>query len=87
MNLLSAYKTVPMLYMLTRKQHCKITPLSEIAADEQLPDYTVVYGDNQRRHNQTMADNPEVRDAKRKGQALHINMLKKLIPNASHKWT
>lgn len=59
----------------------------EIAANEQLPDYTVVYGDNQRRHNQTMAGNPDVREAKRKGQALHIEMLKKLIPNASHKWT
>lgn len=73
--------------MLTSLQHCKISPLSEIAADEQLPDYTVVFGDNQRRHNQTMADNAEVRDAKRRGQELHIEMLKKLIPNASHKWT
>ncbi|KAI5356876.1 Putative trimeric LpxA-like superfamily, dynactin subunit 6 [Septoria linicola] len=68
-------------------KHCKISPLSEIAADEQLSDYTVVFGDNQRRHNQTMADNLEVRDAKRRGQELHIEMLKKLIPNASHKWT
>ncbi|CAK1364697.1 hypothetical protein CB0940_08354 [Cercospora beticola] len=68
-------------------KHCKITPLSEISADEQLPDYTIVYGDNQRRHDHTMADNAEIRDAQRKGQVLHIETLQKLIPNASHKWT
>lgn len=68
------------------KQHCKVTPLNEIKPNENIPDYTVIYGDNQRRHNQTMASNPEVRDAKRKGQELHIQLLKKLIPDASAKY-
>ncbi|KAM3416709.1 hypothetical protein BST61_g8300 [Cercospora zeina] len=68
-------------------KHCKITPLCEVSADEQLPDYTVVYGDNQRRYDHTLADNPGVRAAQRKGQALHVETLQKLIPNASHKWT
>lgn len=53
--------------------------------NEELPDYTVVYGDDQRRLNTTLADNPEVREAKQKGQTMQIELLKNVIPD-SPKW-
>lgn len=71
---------------LTPSQHCKITPLNEIEAGEELPDYTVVYGSNQRRRNDTVRNHPEIVEAKRKAQDLHVELLKKLIPDASAKW-
>ncbi|CAK4030203.1 Hypothetical predicted protein [Lecanosticta acicola] len=66
-------------------KYCNIAPLCEVKDNEELPDYTVVYGDNQRRINTTVANNAEVRDAKDKGQMMQIELLKKLIPDAP-KW-
>ncbi|KAF7194582.1 hypothetical protein HII31_04088 [Pseudocercospora fuligena] len=67
-------------------KHCKITPLSEIKPGEELADYTVVFGNNQRRLDMSMANNAEVREAKAKGQQMHVELLRKLIPDASAKW-
>ena len=67
-------------------KHCKISPLNEVQPHERIPDYTVIYGYNQRRRDQTMASNPEVVEAKQKGQQMHIELLKRLIPDASAKW-
>ncbi|CZT24295.1 uncharacterized protein RCC_10016 [Ramularia collo-cygni] len=66
-------------------KYCKITPLNEIKPNEIIPDYTVVYGDNKRKHNQTLASNPEVRNALRQGQELHVRSLKR-IPDSSAKY-
>lgn len=67
-------------------QHCKITPLSEIHPGEAIADFTVVYGNNLRRHDHALADNAQVMDAKRKGQQSHLDLLRKLIPDASAKF-
>ena len=67
------------------KQHCKITPLQHVRPDEQLPDYTVVYGDDQHRKDTTLASHSEIEEAKRIGQEKHVEVLKKLIPNAAAK--
>lgn len=65
---------------------CKITPMSVILPGEELADYTVMFGDNQRRVDQTMAEHQEIRAAKWKGHVMHVDMLKRLIPDASAKW-
>jgi dynactin-6 len=57
-----------------------------VRAEEVLADYTVLYGDDKRRINRTMLDNSEVREAKNKGQQMHLDLLRKLIPDASAKW-
>lgn len=51
-----------------------------------MPDYTVVYGDNRRRLDRTVAGHPEIRMVKQKGQLMHLELLKKLIPDSSAKW-
>lgn len=52
-----------------------------------LPDFTVIFGNNQRRLDTTMESNPEVKNAKQKGQEMHVELLKRLIPNGASKWS
>jgi dynactin-6 len=65
---------------------CRVTPSNEVRPGEQIKDFTVVYGDGQRRLNKTLMENAEVREAKHKGQEMQVQLLKRLIPNASAKW-
>ena len=67
-------------------KYCKITPLSVILPGEELADYTVVFGNNQRRVDTTMAEHQEIRAAKWKGHVMHLDLLKTLIPDASANW-
>ncbi|EME44951.1 hypothetical protein DOTSEDRAFT_170027 [Dothistroma septosporum NZE10] len=65
---------------------CKITPMSVIRPGEELEDYTVVFGDNQRRIDRTAKEHEEIRAAKWKGHVMHVELLKQLIPDASANW-
>lgn len=51
-----------------------------------LPDFTVVYGNNQRRLDQTLVNHAENREAKHKAQIMHVELLRKLLVDASAKW-
>jgi dynactin-6 len=57
-------------------QHCKIGPLCEVAEDEVIPDYTVIYGDGLRR-----IDKSGVEDLKLKMVVRQAEVLRKLIPS------
>jgi len=57
-------------------KHCKVGPLCIVAEYEDLPDYTVVYGDGMRR-----VDNSDVEDLKVKMIRRQVEVLKKLIPS------
>ncbi|EPE27762.1 Trimeric LpxA-like enzyme [Glarea lozoyensis ATCC 20868] len=56
--------------------HCKIGPLCEVAEDEVLPDYTVLFANGMRR-----IDNSGVEDLKLKMVARQIDVLRRLIPS------
>ncbi|KAK6006087.1 hypothetical protein QM012_006497 [Aureobasidium pullulans] len=64
---------------------CKITASSSIQA-ETLPDFTIVYGGNSRRIDITTKARSDVRDLKLKGQVMHIETLKRLVPSNTMKW-
>ncbi|PQE33554.1 transferase hexapeptide domain-containing protein [Rutstroemia sp. NJR-2017a WRK4] len=57
-------------------KHCKIGPLCEVADDEVIPDYTVIYGDGLRR-----IDKSGVEDLKLKMVGRQADVLRKLIPS------
>ncbi|KAI4786631.1 hypothetical protein E4T44_13614, partial [Aureobasidium sp. EXF-8845] len=64
---------------------CKITASSSIQSGS-LPDFTIVYGGNSRRIDTTARTRPDVRDLKLKGQMMHIETLKRLVPSNTMKW-
>ncbi|KAK5131647.1 hypothetical protein LTR08_000774 [Meristemomyces frigidus] len=66
--------------------YCKIAPMERVEAGEELPAFTVVHSDGQRRMDRTMRDHADIRDAKRVGQDKSIELMRKLIPNAAAKW-
>ncbi|KAK3724807.1 hypothetical protein LTR37_000855 [Vermiconidia calcicola] len=68
---------------------CKVAPMCEVREQEVLEDYTVVFGDGQkgRRVDGVLRDRKEVRDAKLKGKAMEMEVLKGLIPDSQMKWT
>lgn len=59
-----------------KKQHCKIGPLCEVAEDEILPDYTVIYGYGMRR-----IDRSGVEELQTKMTAKQIDVQRRLIVN------
>jgi dynactin-6 len=59
-----------------RRQHCTLTPHTEIAAGEVIPDFTVVYSNGMRR-----TDKRGVAELKNKGQARQIDVLRRMIPS------
>jgi len=65
---------------------CKIAPLERVEAGEKLEDFTVVYGDGQRRIDKTLKAHEEIRAAKREGQEKAVQVMRTLVPNASAKW-
>ena len=68
---------------------CKVAPLCRLGESKVLEDFTVVFGDGQkgRRIDVILRDKKEVRDAKLKGKAMEMEVLKSLIPDGSVKWT
>ena len=70
---------------LTSPQFCKISACSNVQSAE-LPDFTIVYGDDARRIDSTTKTRSDVRDLKLKGQLMHIDTLKRLVPSNTMKW-
>ncbi|KAL1297315.1 hypothetical protein AAFC00_004866 [Neodothiora populina] len=65
-------------------KHCKISALCNIY--DEVPDYTVVFGENTRRIDTTSKSRADIRDLKIKSHHLHIETLKRLIPSNAAKW-
>ncbi|KAL2150835.1 hypothetical protein VTH82DRAFT_7398 [Thermothelomyces myriococcoides] len=57
-------------------KHCTLTPHSEIAAGETVPDFTVVYSNGMRR-----TDKRGMTELKNKGLARQIDVLRRIIPS------
>ncbi|GAB1315875.1 Dynactin subunit 6 [Madurella fahalii] len=57
-------------------KHCTLTPHTEIAAAEVIPDLTVVYSNGMRR-----PDKRGIAELKNKGQARQIDVLRRMIPS------
>lgn len=57
-------------------KNCTLSPHTEIAAGERVPDNTVVYSNGIRR-----TDRRGVADLQHKGQARHIDVLRRMIPS------
>ena len=68
---------------------CKVAVLCKVGNAEVLDDFTVVFGEGQRgrRMDLVLRDKKAVRDAKLKGKAMELELLKTLIPNGKVKWT
>jgi dynactin 6 len=62
-------------------QHCTVGPMCTVEDNETLPDYTVIYGVNSRRLDQSGVDDLKLKMVRR-----HIDVLKKLIPNSAAKF-
>ncbi|RAL68677.1 hypothetical protein DID88_007385 [Monilinia fructigena] len=62
-------------------KHCKIGPMCEVAEDEIIPDFTVIYGNGLRR-----IDNSGVEFLKMKMVGRHVEVLRNLIPSNLSKY-
>lgn len=68
---------------------CKVAPMCVVGQSEVLDDFTVVFGEGHkgRRVDVVVRDGKEVRDAKLKGMAMEMEVLRGLIPDGKVKWT
>lgn len=62
--------------MLRSWQHCTLTAKASVAAGEAVPDFTVVYGNGQRR-----TDRRDIAELKEKAMLREIEVLRRLIPS------
>jgi dynactin 6 len=62
-------------------QYCKVCALCTVAAGEVLPDYTVIYGNNERR-----TEKPGLEAARAALHDREVEVLRKLIPSNLAKW-
>jgi dynactin-6 len=65
---------------------CRLTPTETVRAGEQVGDFTVAFGDGQRRRDKTMEGSEDSRAQRVKAQEKHVEMLKRLIPDGKAKW-
>ncbi|KAF1984269.1 trimeric LpxA-like protein [Aulographum hederae CBS 113979] len=67
-------------------KHCKISPLCEVPPNDVVPDFTVIYGNNQRRIDKTAREHAEINRLKSMGNIMHHKTLSRLLPNNAAKW-
>ncbi|MCJ1443686.1 MAG: hypothetical protein MMC23_004186 [Stictis urceolatum] len=60
---------------------CRITPLCTVRPNEELPDFTIVYGNNQKRR-----EKPGLEALRMKTHEKEIEVLRRLIPSSLAKW-
>lgn len=65
---------------------CRLTPTEVVLAGELVEDFTVVFGDGQRRRDKTLVENEEIQKQRVKAQEKHVDVLKKLVPDGKIKW-
>ncbi|GME22714.1 Dynactin subunit 6 [Neofusicoccum parvum] len=70
----------------TDSRFCQLAPRMELPAHSDLPDYTVVYGSNQRRTNYSLQTRPAVMELMKRAHEKKLNALMRLIPNNAAKW-
>jgi dynactin-6 len=63
-----------------------LTPTETVQAGEQVQDFTVLFGNGQRRRDKTMEGSEDSRAQRVKAQEKHVEMLKRLIPDGKAKW-
>ncbi|KAF7846216.1 hypothetical protein BT93_L4828 [Corymbia citriodora subsp. variegata] len=84
-SVIEVYATLRPGTVIGQPQFCKISARCE-ARGTKLPDYTIIFGEGQQRVDTTTKARADVRDLKLKGQLLHIETLKRLIPSNTAKW-
>ncbi|GAM87878.1 hypothetical protein ANO11243_059060 [Dothideomycetidae sp. 11243] len=67
-------------------QFCKISAFSKLASNEALPNFTVVMDDGLHRIDQTTLTRSDIQQLKLKGQKMHLDTLRRLIPTNIAKW-
>jgi len=65
---------------------CRLTPAEVVQDGEQVQDFTVVFGDGQRRKDTTTLGSEEIQKQRVKAQEKHVEVLKKLIVDGKTKW-
>jgi len=65
---------------------CRLTPTEVVVAGETVEDFTVVFGEGQRRRDRTLVGSEEIQRQRVKAQEKHVEMLKKLIVDGKSKW-
>ena len=73
----SSSKTLTLVIPFTGEQHCKIAPLCTVPAFTTLPDFTVVYGNNERR-----VEKPGLEPLRAEAREKHVDVLKALATAA-----
>ncbi|KAF2749698.1 trimeric LpxA-like protein [Sporormia fimetaria CBS 119925] len=68
-------------------KYCNICPMTVLAPNTHIPDFTVVYGAGEKRTNLTLQSRPEILQAKAMTHRKQIDMFKRLMPNNIAKWT
>ena len=63
-----------------------MTPTEVVQPGEHLQDFTVLFGDGQRRRDKTLVEREEIQRERVKAQEKHVEVLKKLIPDGKSKW-
>lgn len=67
-------------------QNCTIGASSVVPPAQNVPDYTVIYGNNQRRMNRSLQTTQVMREIKAKGHEKQLNILQRLVPSNLAKW-
>ena len=70
----------------TLGRFCRLTPTENVQAGEQVQDFTVLFGNRQRRRDKTLVDSEDLRGQRIKAQEKHVEVLKRLIPDGKSKW-
>ncbi|KAF2089475.1 trimeric LpxA-like protein, partial [Saccharata proteae CBS 121410] len=67
-------------------KYCTIAPQTVVLPNEEVPDFTVLFGAGQRRLNTTMQNRLKVTEQRNRGQKKQLDALALLIPSDIAKW-
>lgn len=65
---------------------CRLTATEVVGAGEEVEDFTVVFGDGQRRRDKTLVKSEDVKRQRIRAQEKHVEVLRKLVPDGKAKW-
>ncbi|PNS16641.1 hypothetical protein CAC42_4605 [Sphaceloma murrayae] len=67
-------------------QFCKVTPLCHLEKGTIVPDFSVIMDQNSSRIDLTAVGREDIQSLKLKGQEMHVDTLRRLIPSNIAKW-
>ncbi|TKX20580.1 hypothetical protein C1H76_7391 [Elsinoe australis] len=67
-------------------QFCKVTPACTLDRGTSLSDFTIVLDKGESRPDTTISNRQDIQDLKLKGQTMHVDTLRRLIPSNIAKW-